>query len=61
MIPNIINKQNSYYVKFSFDLWKEKKEKIEILKKLKILKKYKKNLQRKSSYEKKRNNSHYQI
>ena len=61
MIPNIINKQNSYYVKFAFDLWKEKKEKIEILKKLKILKKYKKNLQRKSSYEKKRNNSHYQI
>ena len=61
MIPNIINKQNSYYVKFAFDLWKEKKEKIEILKKLKILKKYKKNLQRKSSYEKQRNNSHYQI
>ena len=61
MIPNIINKQNSYYVKFAFYLWKEKKEKIEILKKLKILKKYKKNLQRKSSYEKKRNNSHYQI
>ena len=61
MIPNIINKQYSYYVKFAFDLWKEKKEKIEILKKLKILKKYKKNLQRKSSYEKKRNNSHYQI
>ena len=61
MIPNIINKQNSYYVKFAFDLWKEKKDKIEILKKLKILKKYKKNLQRKSSYEKKRNNSHYQI
>ena len=61
MIPNIINKQNSYYVKFAFDLWKEKKEKIEILKKLKILKKYKKNLQKKSSYEKQRNNSHYQI
>ena len=61
MIPNIINKQNSYYVKFAFDLWKEKKEKIEILKKLKILKKYKKNFQRKSSYEKQRNNSHYQI
>ena len=61
MIPNIINKQNSYYVKFAFDLWKEKKEKIEILKKLKILKKYKKNFQRNSSYEKQRNNSHYQI
>ena len=61
MIPNFGHNQNYHDVKYVFDLWKEKKDKIEILKKLKILKKYKKNLQRRSSYEKQRKNARYQI
>ena len=61
MIPNFGHNQNYHDVRYVFDLWKEKKDKIEILKKLKILKKYKKNLQRRSSYEKQRKNARYQI
>ena len=58
---NFNNNVNNSYVKYAFDLWKEYTHKIGILKKLKIYKKYKKNVFRKGSYEKRKNNNNYEI
>ena len=58
---NFNNNVNNSYVKYAFDLWKEYSHKIGILKKLKIYKKYKKNVFRKGSCEKRKNNHNYKI
>jgi hypothetical protein len=59
--PNLYDYSNYKQIKYAFELWKQYKDKKEILKKLKLFKKYKNNVFRKSSYEKQRNNTRYKI
>ena len=59
--PTFTKDSDYYDIKYAFDLWKEYKDKKEILKKMKIFKKYKNNVFRKSSYEKQRKNTRYKI